>query len=127
MTTTEQELSIAVLKDILEESGEKKAVFAAAITNGDESLLSKKLNGVGGRDFGMRDLMKLDRDLIVQWLKRFGKQVGVEVREVSQAEIAAEFMDLFTKMQAVVRLHQVTTPKPLKAELTAPEQAKRSA
>jgi hypothetical protein len=117
MTTTEQELSIAVLKDILEESGEKKAVFAAAITNGDESLLSKKLNGVGGRDFGMRDLMKLDRDLIVQWLKRFGKQVGVEVREVSQAEIAAEFMDLFTKMQAVVRLHQVTTPRPLKAEL----------
>jgi hypothetical protein len=117
MTTTEHELSIAVLKDILEESGEKKAVFAAAITNGDESLLSKKLNGVGGRDFGMRDLMKLDRDLIVQWLKRFGKQVGVEVREVSQAEIAAEFMDLFTKMQAVVRLHQVTTPRPLKAEL----------
>jgi hypothetical protein len=124
MTTTEQELSIAVLKDILEESGEKKAVFAAAITNGDESLLSKKLNGVGGRDFGMRDLMKLDRDLIVQWLKRFGKQVGVEVREVSQAEIAAEFMDLFTKMQAVVRLHQVTTPRPLKAELQETQKAR---
>jgi hypothetical protein len=82
------------------------------------------LNGVGGRDFGMRDLMKLDRDLIVQWLKRFGKQVGVEVREVSQAEIAAEFMDLFTKMQAVVRLHQVTTPRPLKAELQETQKAR---
>lgn len=118
-----QSVARGILRDVIDEALEGRQGFAQLVTNGDESLLSKKLNGVGGRDFGLGDLERLPRDRQVQWLKRYGKLLGVKVTDIDHAEIAEEVMAMVERLSAMAKLWQVTRPTPVKAALN--EKAER--
>lgn len=115
-----------VLRDVIDETLQGRKVFAAAL-GCDESLLAKKLNGVGGRDFGLGELEALDRELQVRWMKRYGKELGVEVHEIPQAQLVEQMFEAFEELKRKVQLAQVGRPKQLKVEeLPAREPARKA-
>lgn len=119
MPVPEQSVARDVLRDVLDESGQKREVFAAVI-GCDDGLLGKKLHGTNGRDIGLGELECLDRDIQVRWMKRYGKLLGLEVSDISAVAIAEgliEQFDLLLQHMKRARLLDIGKPTQAKAEL----------
>jgi hypothetical protein len=112
-----------ILRDILDESPEKRTAFSSAMEC-DDGLLGKKLNGTNGRDVGLGELEALHANIVIQWFKRAGALYGLEVRERDVLAKAEELLAQFEVLMRMARLSGIT-PRSIKADLPASEPARR--
>lgn len=116
MAGVERSEARRILRDILDESAEKRTEFAEAM-GCDDGLLGKKLNGTNGRDVGLGELEALERGVQVQWLKRYGKLLGCEVRDISAVQQAEELIEQFEALMRSLKVAKVGRPQMVRAEL----------
>lgn len=107
-------LALTCLVDVIDASRWPRKALADEIGKSEQGF-SKMTAGT--QAFGMDDFGNLPMDLQVSWVKRYGKALGLEVRELSAADLAEEFLELVDRMSSVARLYRIAKPQPVKAGL----------
>lgn len=105
--------ALECLNASLDASGEPAKALASEVKK-SEPTFSKMRSGV--QAFGVDDFERLPRPVQVAWMKRYGKEIGVAVRELDSVEMADSLLEQLNELLRVVRLYAVRT-KALKATL----------
>jgi len=111
--------AVSCLNEVLDSSGQQRKAIAGDIGK-TEQTLSKMTAGT--QAFGLDDFENLPRDMQVCWMKRYGKLLGLEVRELDQWQINEEAHALIEQLTAIVKLSK-RVGKPAMARMDAPAEA----
>lgn len=77
----------------------------AAECDKSEQTFSKMTAGT--QAFGITDLERLPRDLQVAWMKSYGKELGLTVRDIDPGEVHEQLYALVDQLATVARLGRI--------------------
>lgn len=115
----------ACLQTVLEKNGQlpRKAVAQDVLGRDDEPQFSKMVGGT--RPFDLDALDRVPRELLVAWVKEYGRELGLVVREMDLPELTERVLLLVDELALVSRLVRVRRPGiPLRAPLPARDVSK---
>jgi hypothetical protein len=104
-TETEgKKVAMAFLNYAIDGSGMPRKQVADHIGKSEPSL-SKMTTGL--QAFGIDDFENLPHDIQVNWIKRYGHELGLEIREIDAVDLAHQVLARFDELSVIVRLLRV--------------------
>lgn len=79
----------------------------------------------GTQAFGLDDFERLPRDIQIRWMRDYGRELGIEVRDIDPIALSEEFLALAERLAGVARLTRlVGRPAAAKAGLSVNDERK---
>jgi hypothetical protein len=117
VTTRDKSVARRCLQQVIAESGiAQKALAIDVLGRDDEPMFSKMVGGT--RPFDINDLCALPRPVLVAWVKRFCREMGLtEPRELELAELTDDLLTQIERLFSIAKLARLGKARQMKARL----------
>jgi len=100
-------VALAFLNEAIDTSGVPRKQLAATVEKTEGTFSKMTTTGPNAQAFGLDSFERLPLRIQVAWLKRYGRQIGLEVHELSALAVADAIAERFDELSRFIRMFQI--------------------